>query len=348
MERMTEINLPYIHKYRDRHGKWRFAFRRGKFKVQLPSPDHPEFTARYNAALYGRQWEKPKEYGFGTFGRTLAQYYASPKFTNRKPKTQYEIKRCLDKILKTNEKALMANLTPETIETIQSKMKDTPAQANATMRYLKVFLNYAVKIKVIETNPAAHIEMYKTGEWRAWDLEECKAFENYWPVGSIERRLYVFLRYGGQRVGDTARMTRHDRKDGFIRVAQEKTDEKLDIYEHPEITKEVNALPAEQIAFFIGTRGKILSGERASKILKAACRKAGLPEDCKAHGLRKRSATDLAEAGCSDREIMSITGHKTTAMVGHYTKAASQKKRSKTAIVRLATHAAKSLKNSGE
>jgi integrase len=51
-----------------------------------------------------------------------------------------------------------------------------------------------------------------------------------------------------------------------------------------------------------------------------------LPQ-CSAHGLRKLAAKRLAEAGCSDRQIMAITGHKTVSEVSRYTEAAEQAKR---------------------
>jgi integrase len=44
------------------------------------------------------------------------------------------------------------------------------------------------------------------------------------------------------------------------------------------------------------------------------------------HGLRKNAAVALAEVGCEPHEIMAITGHKTLAMVTHYTKRANQKR----------------------
>ena len=44
------------------------------------------------------------------------------------------------------------------------------------------------------------------------------------------------------------------------------------------------------------------------------------------HGLRKAAARRLAEAGCTDRQIMSITGHKTAQEVGRYTRSAEQMK----------------------
>ncbi|OUS15994.1 hypothetical protein A9Q97_02625 [Rhodospirillales bacterium 47_12_T64] len=53
------------------------------------------------------------------------------------------------------------------------------------------------------------------------------------------------------------------------------------------------------------------------------------------HGLRKSAAVALAEAGCTERQIMSITGHKSVAMVSHYTKKVDQKKQEKQAIIKL-------------
>ena len=62
---------------------------------------------------------------------------------------------------------------------------------------------------------------------------------------------------------------------------------------------------------------------------------AGLPERCVTHGLRKAAARRLAEAGCSAKEIASITGHATLAEVSRYTKAAEQGRLAKAAMRRL-------------
>ncbi|WP_353402807.1 tyrosine-type recombinase/integrase, partial [Pseudophaeobacter arcticus] len=49
------------------------------------------------------------------------------------------------------------------------------------------------------------------------------------------------------------------------------------------------------------------------------------------HGWRYTAAVELAEAGCSDAEIQSVTGHKTLAMVQKYRQRASQRSLSKQA-----------------
>ena len=53
------------------------------------------------------------------------------------------------------------------------------------------------------------------------------------------------------------------------------------------------------------------------------------------HGLRMTAAAKLAEAGCSTHEIAAITGHKTLAMIEHYTAGADQVRRAKAAIFKL-------------
>jgi Phage integrase family len=50
------------------------------------------------------------------------------------------------------------------------------------------------------------------------------------------------------------------------------------------------------------------------------------------HGLRKNATVALAEAGCTDREIMAIAGHRTVAMVTNYTRKAEQKQHAVAAI----------------
>jgi integrase len=68
------------------------------------------------------------------------------------------------------------------------------------------------------------------------------------------------------------------------------------------------------------------------------CREAGIPLGFSAHGLRKAVCRRLAEAGCSEKEIAAISGHKTLRMVQHYTKAADQKQLARAAAKRAATH----------
>ncbi|KAB2656594.1 tyrosine-type recombinase/integrase [Brucella tritici] len=64
-----------------------------------------------------------------------------------------------------------------------------------------------------------------------------------------------------------------------------------------------------------------------------ACKKAKVPG--RAHGLRKAAASRLAEFGCTEREIMAITGHTTSKEVDRYAKSARQKVLAKSAMEKM-------------
>ena len=66
----------------------------------------------------------------------------------------------------------------------------------------------------------------------------------------------------------------------------------------------------------------------------AQIRAAGL-EGIVTHGLRPTAAKWMAEAGCSEREIMAITGHTSPAMVSRYVREASQKRRAQSAATKV-------------
>jgi integrase len=71
-----------------------------------------------------------------------------------------------------------------------------------------------------------------------------------------------------------------------------------------------------------------------------AISEAGLPLDCKPHGLRKAAGCLLAEAGATAKEIMSILGHTTLAEAERYTEEADQAGLAEDAVIKLEGHKA--------
>ena len=134
-------------------------------------------------------------------------------------------------------------------------------------------------------------------------------------------------------------MTRGHRKNGYIRVVQQKTGEVLEIFEHPELTAELECGDQNHTSLLTQSRGKAFEPIYYGAWFAEAIDEAGLPDDCVLHGLRKCAARHLAEAGYSEGEIMSITGHRTSRMVAHYTKNASNKRQTTAAIIKLTARA---------
>jgi hypothetical protein len=82
--------------------------------------------------------------------------------------------------------------------------------------------------------------------------------------------------------------------------------------------------------------------------MRDAITKAGLPLDCKPHGLRKTLGRRMADAGCSAHQIMAALGHTTLAEAERYTREADRRRGGRSnAANSLSVHARISLISEG-
>ena len=72
-----------------------------------------------------------------------------------------------------------------------------------------------------------------------------------------------------------------------------------------------------------------------SALVARAAAAAGLPRDCKTHGLRKAALTRLADLGSSTHEIAAVSGHRSLREVERYTANANQSRLARSAMARL-------------
>ena len=121
---------------------------------------------------------------------------------------------------------------------------------------------------------------------------------------------------------------------GKIAVRQEKTGASLLIPIAPELAEALALVPRTNMTFLLTERGAPFTAAGFGNWFRDRCDEAGLPQ-CSAHGLRKLAATQLANAGCSEREIMAITGHKSVSEVSRYVKAADQDRLAGQAMVKM-------------
>ncbi|MYJ71520.1 MAG: tyrosine-type recombinase/integrase, partial [Rhodospirillaceae bacterium] len=96
----------------------------------------------------------------------------------------------------------------------------------------------------------------------------------------------------------------------------------------------LTGIPRKGMVIVHRADGRPYSGDGFASIFQREKKRLGLGA-LQFHGLRHTAGQRLAEAGCSDREIMAILGHRTAAMVTRYTRGAEQKRLAKAAIVKL-------------
>jgi integrase len=162
--------------------------------------------------------------------------------------------------------------------------------ANLTLAVLSKLMAYAIKAKVRRDNPFAGLERYKGGTYHTWTEAEIAQFEQRWEIGTRERLAFALLLYTGQRGGDVCKMTRSDIVNGSIRVVQDKARKgevrELMIPIHPELARALKAGPVVGMHHLItNAKGKPYSA--LTDMIEAAVGRAGLPDRCVAHGLRK-------------------------------------------------------------
>jgi integrase len=123
-----------------------------------------------------------------------------------------------------------------------------------------------------------------------------------------------------------------------IRVVQQKTGAKLTIRLHSDLRAILEHTPRQHVTIINTEYGKAYTVDGYGNWLREAITAAGLPLECKPHGLRKAAGRRLAEVHCSARQIMAILGHKTLAEAERYTRDADQELLADSAVIQMEGH----------
>jgi len=331
------IQLKYVHAFRDRMGRMRYYFRRYGKRSALPGlPGSSEFMAAYAAQLNNssRQAEHRPTAAPGTFAALAIRYYGSPQFQSLSATSRINYRRVIDGFLEQHGHRRVDQMTREHVDIVVGRMADRPGAGIILLKRIRTLIRYAMALGWTDRDPTAGVKAYRSKEIHTWNEQEIAIFENRWREGSRERLAFALLLYTGQRGSDVYRMSWTDIVADTIRVAQRKTAAKLCIPIHDALHRLLAIANNHDQTILATAYGKPFTVKGFGNMMSRAIGEAGLPQRCKAHGLRKAAARRLAEAGCSASEIMAITGHKTLAEVERYTRAAEQERLARQAIQR--------------
>jgi integrase len=238
-----------------------------------------------------------------------------------------------------------AQLLPRHLSARRDALMDTAAAADTMIKVLRQLFRFAVRYDLHVSNPAAQVEYLTVNPegYHSWTLEEINAYERAHPFGSMARLALALALYTGPRRPDLVRFGSqglHEDRDGVLWLifTQHKG------RNHHPISLEIPIIPDLQrflavegvghTTFLVNDYGRPFTVAGFGNRFRKWCDAAGLT-NCSVHGLRKGSAARLAERGCSEFEIMAITGHQTSKEVTRYTKGASQKLRAASALQKL-------------
>jgi integrase len=340
------LSLKYICEDVDRHGNVRCYVRvPGKKKVRLRAlPGTPEFMDEYQAAIANaadaplRQAAETKR---GSFRYLCIRYYASAAYKALDISTRAWQRRALDEIAGEHGAKPVAMMQPRHVRKLRDAKAATPAAANQLVKALRALFSWANEAEETTVNPTIGVKKikYRSDGHHTWTDDEIQQFYKRHPLGSKARLALDLLRYTTGRREDAPRLGRQHMRDGRMRFRQAKNEHRnpidIDIPLHPALAESIAAAKVStNMTFLLTEFGKPFTANGFGNKFKDWCRQADLPH-CSAHGIRKATATALADAGATPHEIMAFTGHQTLEEVGRYTKAANRKKTADSAMSKL-------------
>lgn len=328
----------WVSEYRDRHGKLRYRFRRKGFAQFLfkNRPGTEGFRQEYEACISGMSVQPIIPGGDrtrpGTFDDLLTRYYRSPDFLNPGERTRVVYRGVLERWRATKGQngltygeLLVRDLRSKHVERMMTNMLPHRTAANMLRKRLLAVMAFAVRQEMVSNNPVRDVKPYQikgTGI-HTWTEDEIAQFEARHPIGTKARLALDLMLWTGQRGGDARLMGPQHVANKRLLVTQEKTSATVSLPILGPLAQSILATPSGGLVFLLNGHGKPFSRKGFGNKVRQWCDEAGLPK-CSAHGLRKAAARRFADAGCSNQQIKSWTGHKTDSEVARYTAAADQ------------------------
>ncbi len=219
------------------------------------------------------------------------------------------------------------------MERLVSEKAHRPAAAHNYLRVLRILMKCAIIHNWRNDDPTANVRspLKKTMGFHSWTDHELEIFEEAYLVGSKERLAFDLLLHSAQRRSDVVRMGRQHIRNGILSVVQQKTGTPVEIKISAALRRSIDALPNHQLTLLVTSGGKPFTPAGFTNWFREVCDKIGL-KHCTPHGLRKAAARIMAESGCTAREIMAVTGHKTLSEAERYTAASNRQKLAESAV----------------
>lgn len=339
-------DYPGLSDFVDAYGKWRFRYRhKGRTKAIPYSPGHPIFEEFYRAAVEGRDPKKAIVilHPNAALPRTLGAAWKlvqkiSPEWKILDPATMANNLRLADEFL--NSKVVetdptlwkdipVADLKRRHIKGILADRIDTPHKAKHLLTTIRKMITIALDEEWIEHDPTYRIIWRpKTTPIRSWTYQELTVFMEYWGQGTQQRNVFSIALWLGLRRVDIPNL-RWDNID-FDRKRVETDIIKGDKYAvlkmAPMLISDLEQAPRTCDVVVLSAYGKPLAAKSLTNLMRKWTAKAGLPQGCTLHGLRKTLGKLATEGGATTRMSMELLLHDDIDHVELYSRDASQEK----------------------
>jgi len=322
------------------------SFRVGKGpRTKLPNdPTSDEFKIAYAAAVAGQVAKRPsiKKDTARSIGSLVTSYLSSDAFASLSDGSKGGYRSRLDQIKRDHGHRAVAGLTKDRIEEkILKPLHNKPGAKIDTIKKLRILIRHAIDdLKWLAIDPSDGIKRGRSKEIRAWTDAEMRAFEERWSFGTKQRAAYELMLHAGTARVDTHLTTWVQVDADDFEYTRRKTGVPVVVKKVQSLRTALAALTRRHVCILTTEWGKTFTVDGFSGWMRAAMTEAGLPLDCRPHGLRKTFGRLLADAGCTAHDIMAALGHLTLAEAERYTREADRRRGGRRAIVKLEDHKA--------
>jgi integrase len=283
-----------------------------------------------------------------TIAALIASYKKSAAYIGLRETTKKGYASRIEALRTQHGHRSVSGLTRERIETMLQFYSDRPGASLSILKMLRILIRHAMSLDnrtplKLDRDPSGGIKRPRIKEIRAWTDAELAAYEAHWPIGTKQRTAYALMLYAGTARIDVHRMTWRQVDAAVVEYVRNKTGVAVTVGLHENLEKALSGAPRDHVTIINTEYGQPFSVNGFSQFTRNAIRDAGLPLDCKPHGLRKTLGRRLADAKCSAHEIMAALGHTTLAEAERYTREADRRRGGRGAVLKLQAYKANSI-----
>lgn len=356
----------YVSRFKDRHGKWRYRFRRAGFpsryfEAAFGSEEFRQEYARFNdpnAPKLAVEDASAARVISGSMGELKKRYFAVPDRLGPTEATQHKVRRVLEiGLFDGREGWPLRELRFEHIDAIIAQRRQKKAEINedgsqgrlsggieAARKLRKEMVrlfDFAEAAGLVERSPMKHVQQVKVAPaersagFYSWTEADITKYRERWALGTKARLAMELILWTDQRKVDAIHLGPQHVKNGKFVIRQSKTGKVLTLPIAKPLAEAIAAMPKSDALCFLMTEwGRPWSVKGFGGKMREWCDAAGLPQ-CTAHGLRKATMRRMADLQMPNKTMKSVSGHSKDDEVARYTEGANQAALAEDAIARL-------------
>jgi len=333
--------LKYVDQYDDRHGKRRTYYRRSGQRVPIEGEVGSATWLRRYAEIHDsfeKQGLPAAEHE--TFRFAVQEYLQSRRYTKKSASTQRNYRGALRPLVRVLGDQKITSFTRGSVVRIRDQIAEkSPSMAALTVAVLKLVFEHAYDCDMIDRNPAKGMQGPERDDvtpYRRWTDAEIDLVHE--QANPFVRRAMIVLLYTGLRCGDALQLQRGSIKAGATSLVTTKNKKDVYIPLHTHLKAELDRpLPIGSLYLMPNSYGRGTQVQTVRKWFGDFFLAQSVDNPPTTHGLRKNAVTSLVEAGCSAREVQSITGQ-SMQMIEHYAQEYDRQHLAESAVLKWEEH----------